>query len=68
MPNLNEPFQSYMLRYWAEPTDERNGTVWRFSLVGLDDQQRIGFANLQDLVAWLSDQTTITSDELENEV
>lgn len=66
MPNLNEPFQSYMLRYWAESTDGDGGPVWRFSLVGLEDKRRIGFADLQQLVAWLSEQTQSTN-QTENE-
>ena len=46
-------YSAYLLRCWRE--SEANGTapVWRFSLEGVQDRQRHGFADLAALLAFL---------------
>ena len=60
MADTRQIFHSYILRYWAEQVDDEGQQIWRFTLEGADNHQRIGFANLDKMVAWL-DQETILS-------
>ncbi len=46
-------YQSYLLRFWEERSEEPPRTLWRFSLEDPQTNQRYGFANLAALVDWL---------------
>jgi len=48
--------QSYLLRLW--PASEAGNHVWRASLANVQTGERIGFANLASLVAFLEAQTS----------
>ncbi len=58
MPKLDGPprYQVFMLRAWAESSDAAGPTTWRFSVEAPDTGQRRGFAGLEALVAYLTNQ------------
>jgi hypothetical protein len=45
-------YQAYLLRVWAEPA-AGSAPIWRFSLQAAGSQERRGFAELGDLLAFL---------------
>lgn len=45
-----DPYHAYLLRCWQETGE---ATTWRFSLEGVRDHQRHGFADLESLLAFL---------------
>jgi len=47
--------QSYLLRLW--PANETGAWIWRASLTNVQTGERIGFADLAGLVAFLEAQT-----------
>ena len=47
--------QSYLLRLWPQQTDK--GIQWRASLQNIPDGERIGFADLVDLIIYLESLT-----------
>lgn len=49
-------YRSYLLRLW--PATEQGQTVWRASLENPHTGERLGFASLERLFAFLEDQTT----------
>ncbi len=49
----------YLLRLWR--TDELGGLSWRASLESSETGERIGFASLEELFAYLMDRTTTHS-------
>ena len=53
------PYHAYLLRCWQE-SDQ--AATWRFSLEGVQDHQRHGFADLQSLLAFLQRITETTRD------
>ncbi len=50
------PYRSYLLRLWL--AKEQDQTVWRASLENPHTGERLGFATLERLFAFLEDQTT----------
>ena len=50
-------YQAYLLRFWAEPEPNDSLPVWRFSLEDPHTGQRQGFADLQELMAFLEAKT-----------
>lgn len=48
-------YHAYLLRIWQEPA--RETAVWRFSLEDPSSGQRMGFADLSALVAFLHQRT-----------
>ena len=51
--------RSYLLRLWC--TDELRGFHWQASLESPQTGERIGFASLEELFAYLMDLTTTHS-------
>ena len=49
-------YHAYLLRIWQEQVSET--AVWRFSLEDPSSGQRVGFADLSALVAFLHQQTS----------
>ena len=49
-------YHAYLLRIWQEAASET--AVWRFSLEDPSSGQRVGFADLSALVAFLHQQTS----------
>ncbi|MBI5034639.1 MAG: hypothetical protein HZB51_29305 [Chloroflexi bacterium] len=57
MPPKPFPYQSYLLRFWQESNAPTNSArVWRFSLEDPRTGERMGFANLEHLLAFLREQ------------
>ncbi len=58
------PYQAYLLRCWRERDANHDAPIWRFSLEGVRDNQRHGFADLQALLTFLQHitQTELDSD------
>ncbi|MCW5853478.1 MAG: hypothetical protein KIT87_25650 [Anaerolineae bacterium] len=58
-PRVRDPratlYQSYLLRLWA--ADEDGTRCWRASLEDPSSGERIGFANLEELFAFLMRRT-----------
>ena len=50
-------YRSYLLRFWEERAEQPAATVWRFSLEDPLTAQRLNFADLPALVAWLQVET-----------
>ena len=50
-------YHAYLLRIWQEAASET--AVWRFSLEDPSSGQRVGFADLAALVAFLHQQTSV---------
>lgn len=50
-------YRAYLLRCWQEDSANSDSPVWRFSLEGVRDNQRHGFADLQSLLAFLQQMT-----------
>jgi len=48
-------YLSYLLRLWQEELDGQR--VWRASLESVHDGRRLGFASVQRLTAFLTEQT-----------
>jgi hypothetical protein len=46
-------YRSYVLRFWEERGEDATEVVWRFSLEDPVTDQRHGFADLAELIAWL---------------
>jgi hypothetical protein len=55
--NLDEmdmtAYRAYLLRLWRTDTEETGGTGWRASLEDSHTGERLGFANLDQLFAFL---------------
>jgi hypothetical protein len=51
------PYRSYLLRLWL--VTERGQAAWRASLENPHTSERVGFASLERLFAFLEDQTTV---------
>ncbi|MCB0174956.1 MAG: hypothetical protein KDJ97_30895 [Anaerolineae bacterium] len=59
MPALDKtlPYHAYLLRFWGERIHiPEDAVVWRFSLEDPHTGERRGFANLQQLLAFLDEQ------------
>jgi hypothetical protein len=65
-------YKSYLLRFWLEKGNMRSSLSndesnihwhpeWRFSLEDPHSGERIGFANLEQLVCFIEQQTTLTA-------
>lgn len=46
-------YHAYLLRCWQEGDASKDYRTWRFSLEGVQNNQRHGFADLQALLAFL---------------
>ena len=46
-------YQSYLLRFWEEPSQQSTETVWRFSLEDPRTRHRRGFASFEAMVTAL---------------
>ena len=55
MDKDRQPYTSYLLRLW--PTKSGDAWVWRASLEDSHTGVRRGFVNLQEMFAYLEDQT-----------
>ncbi len=55
MENQKPDYRSFMLRIWIEQTD---GNKWRFSLEDTQTGKRKGFANINQLKAYLDEITS----------
>ncbi len=71
MPDLSPPrYRHFVLRLWEERDAEGRHAVWRFSLQDSQKEARIGFKNLEELVAfleqWMKDSSENNSAEKEN--
>ncbi len=53
-PN-NQPYHAYLLRLWS--SEEQGKVVWRASLENPGTGERLGFASLERVFAFLQDQT-----------
>ena len=66
------PYHAYLLRCWQEAGGKRidsdEATTWRFSLEGVQDHQRHGFANLESLLAFLRQITATNGDSSDRNV
>ena len=51
------PYHAYLLRCWRESDASSDSPTWRFSLEGVQDSQRHGFADLPTLLAFLQQIT-----------
>jgi hypothetical protein len=51
-------YLAYMLRLWQ--VEGEDGAVWRASLEDAHTGERRGFASLEELVAWLREETGCT--------
>jgi hypothetical protein len=66
--NKQGRYLSYLLRLWQESAgDLRDGEppLWRASLERPQDGERLGFANLEDLFAFLERETGVGPTELQ---
>lgn len=56
------PYHSYLLRLW--PANDQGQVTWRASLENPRTGERLGFASLERLFAFLQDQTAeVDTDE-----
>ncbi len=55
LPGDKKIYQSYLLRLWR--TEESDTGSWRASLEDLNTGGRLGFANLEELFAFLMEQS-----------
>lgn len=60
MPGRRPEYLSYLLRLWR--VRARGVTVWRASLQSPQTGERLGFATLDKLVAFLWEQTGLASE------
>jgi hypothetical protein len=58
MNRNDRPYTSYLLRLWQIQGDQ--GPVWRASLENPQTGERQGFATMQDLFTFLTEQTDLT--------
>jgi hypothetical protein len=49
-------YQAYILRFWQEPCAKHEEVAWRFTLVNTTTNSEYGFADFQELVAFLESQ------------
>jgi hypothetical protein len=56
IPDGPPHYQVYVLRCWEEHSDQPESVAWRFSVQDPDANQRRGFASLEALVAFLTNQ------------
>jgi hypothetical protein len=50
-------YRAFLLRLWREKDPALEGkTIWRFSLESTHQNERLGFASLEDLMAYLRHQ------------
>lgn len=54
--------RSYLLRLW--PVDGNDRTYWRASLQEVHSGRRQGFENLENLFAYLSEETELTTQQM----
>lgn len=63
MSNRSPSYFSYLLRLW--PITIQGQLMWRASLEHPHTGERMGFASLERLFAFLQDQTRLSGDETE---
>lgn len=56
IPDGPPRYQVFLLRCWEERGEHPESGAWRFSLQDPDTNQRRGFASLEALVAFLTNQ------------
>ena len=61
MSDQQEHYLAYLLRLWRSPDQERKN--WRASLEAVDTRQKMGFASLEELFAFLGEQASSSEDE-----
>jgi len=62
---MHQPvIRSYMLRFWQEVGG--GNPIWRFALVDPNTGQRWGFTDLDQLTAFISQQTEPTPEGAQN--
>ena len=67
---MGSDYLSYLLRLWQESgheaVEKREGPVWRASLTSPTTGERVGFASLESLVAYLHERmgTEAESEEI----
>lgn len=49
-------YHTYILRFWKEPDDAKEGGKWRFTLLDPTKGHRYGFSSIDDLLAFLNSQ------------
>ena len=55
-------YHAYLLRCWRENDTDSGSPIWRFSLEGVQDSHRHGFADLQALLTFLHQITQVDTD------
>ncbi|MCA9983041.1 MAG: hypothetical protein KDE59_02060 [Anaerolineales bacterium] len=60
--DLQLSYSAYLLRCWRESGPPGEPPAWRFSLEGVQDRQRHGFADLEALLAYLARVTQVNGD------
>lgn len=59
-PSGSATYHAYILRAWQErPSSPDRPAVWRYSLEDTRTRRRRGFANLEDLTAYLQVRTGV---------
>lgn len=61
MPQEPTKYRAYLLRLWQSNADSRGPTIWSASLEDPHTGERIGFATLDHLFAYILQQTEISS-------
>ena len=61
-------YRAYLLRCWRESNADNDSHTWRFSLEGVQDSQRYGFANLAALLTFLQQTTQAPGEQHELDV
>lgn len=61
MPPEQATYQAYLLRLWQSSADGRGSVAWSASLEDPHTGERIGFATLDHLFAYLLQQTEQSS-------
>ena len=56
MPTELPDYRAYLLRLWLVSAEHRGHGAWRASLENSHTGERIGFANLEQLFAYLIEQ------------
>jgi hypothetical protein len=53
MPNESSPYRAYLLRLWRADSENARPAEWRASLEDPRTGERLGFASLEQLFAFL---------------
>lgn len=61
MPQAPTKYRAYLLRLWQGSAEGRGTTIWSASLEDPHTGERIGFATLDHLFAYILQQTEVSS-------